>query len=294
MRTAATLATAAVLAFTMVASAQTVTLTLQSPQAGQTVGVGDPINWELYVEVSTGDNQGLALVAVDLVQDAGNPELFDIPPADATSDDSAPMNQFSRPLGISNPGEGGADSGYIGVQRGTPANLIQIGGGQNTFGQAGATIGTDPNVVAGVGQSGQQLVATGSFNAPATEGTYTLQLANGIANVLTSIGGAGQFSPVAPATVDLSNGSLSFEVGLGPVICPADCNCDGLINFQDIPFLKAALGNNEQAWADLYDDLIGGTPPCDFQNCNANEDPQGLVNFQDIPALKALLGTSCP
>jgi hypothetical protein len=84
-------------------------------------------------------------------------------------------------------------------------------------------------------------------------------------------------------------GSLTVTV---TAACAGDCNCDGLINFQDIPYLKAALGDNEAAWRQRYaDDHAGAAPPCSYDSCNA--DDVGGVNFQDIPALKALLGTSC-
>jgi hypothetical protein len=78
----------------------------------------------------------------------------------------------------------------------------------------------------------------------------------------------------------------------GPVACPGDCNCDGIINFQDIPYFKAALGDDVAGWQQFYRDQNGGQdPPCPFQNCNV--DGSGGVNFQDIPALKAALGTAC-
>jgi hypothetical protein len=80
--------------------------------------------------------------------------------------------------------------------------------------------------------------------------------------------------------------------GMAPVTCRGDANCDGLINFQDIPLFKAALGDNQADWAAAYAAAHGGAaPPCEFANCDATAD--GLVNFQDIPALIDLLGTAC-
>jgi hypothetical protein len=102
-----------------------------------------------------------------------------------------------------------------------------------------------------------------------------------------------------PDSCDIASGTSEDVDGdgrpdeCGPPICRGDCNCDGLINFQDIPYLKAALGDNLAAWETLYEQEHGGSlPPCEFANCNVNG--AGGVNFQDVPALKAALGTSCP
>src|SRR5262245_10872253 len=116
-------------------AAQTVTLSLSSPQNGGAVEPGAIINWSIAFAVSAGNNAGLALLSVDLVQAAANPAKLDIPPASAVP---AAMSNFSRPAGISNPGETNPVTGYVGVQRGVAGqkNLRQIGGAQNTFGQA--------------------------------------------------------------------------------------------------------------------------------------------------------------
>ncbi len=170
------------------AAADTVTVTLTSPQNGQTVGPGATANWQVSFTASAGDNFGLALLIVDLAQDVANPALLNLPPASAVP---GPMANFSRPAGLSNPGEGGP-TGYVGVQRGAAGekNLIQIGGGQNTFGIAnapGSGIGENANVVAGVGQSGAVVLASGSFLAPATLGSYTFASANAEANTLDAV-----------------------------------------------------------------------------------------------------------
>ena len=146
----------------------TVTLDVSSSRDGKTVAPGSTIDWMITFDVSTGDNAGLALLAVDFMQDAGNPATLDIPPADAVP---AALSNFSRPDGISNPGEGSSSTGYVGVQRGTAGamNLKQIGGGQNTFGVAGSSMGTQVNVVGGVrperrGHAGPGLVrCSGDF-----------------------------------------------------------------------------------------------------------------------------------
>ncbi len=62
-------------------------------------------------------------------------------------------------------------------------------------------------------------------------------------------------------------------------ICRGDCNCDGVIDFDDInPFVDA---------------LSGGTP-CSVENCDVNDD--GVIDFNDInPLVDALSsGAVCP
>ncbi|MEW6252289.1 MAG: EF-hand domain-containing protein [Planctomycetota bacterium] len=248
-----------------------VTYTLESPVNGQTVTPGTTVEWTIKVSVSTGDNFGLALVTCDLVQDPNNPAKFDMPAGSAASI-PAIMQEFNRPKGITNPGEGGAASGFIGVQRGTAGqkNLIQIGGAQNTFGQAGTGFGTDPIVDGGVGQSGAQLVLSGSFPAPAGEGRYVFRLANAVANVLDQINTPPNHSPVSRATANLDGASFSFTVGAP--ICRGDCDCDGYVNFNDInPFVA----------------VLGGGQPCRFENCDINGD--GQINFDDINPFVELL-----
>lgn len=180
------------------AFAQSVSLSLTSPQNGQSVSPGATINWTIAFTVSTGNNQGLALLSTDLVQDETNPDLFNLTPASGVP---APMSNFSRPAGVSNPGETNPATGYIGVLRGDPGeqNLIQIGGAQNTFGQArapGSGMAENANVTANVGQSGSVTLATGSFAAPSVSGSYTLRVANAVANVLVQRNNPPAISPV--------------------------------------------------------------------------------------------------
>ncbi len=271
----------------------TVTLTLESSAAGQTVPGGTLINWTVKVAVSPGDNYGLALVSCDLIQDASNPAKLDIPPGNPASI-PAEMAVFNRPAGIANPGEGGATSGYIGVQRGTAGqmNLVQIGGGQNTFGAAlppGTGVGENAVVTPGIGQGGSpQLVVSGSFAAPTATGSYTFSLQNGVANVLMSVAAPPQFSQCSAATVDLSGASFTFTVA--PSGCIGDLNCDGVIDFGDInPFVVYL--SNFAAWQ-------GQFPSCSPQNGDINCDGTfGQGSFQDINTFVTLMtqcGTGCP
>jgi hypothetical protein len=247
----------------------TATLTLESTKNGLTVAPGAAIDWTIKVSVSAGDNAGLALISTDLVQDANNPAFLDLPAAAGVP---TGMTNFARSAGISNPGSAAPDFGYRGDQRGTGhKDLVQIGGGQNTFGTAmapGSGIAESATVVAGVAQSAAQIVATGSFAAPSTQGVYTVRLANGLVNVLNPASPPPlppAFWPVSKATVGALP-AITFSVG-SPV-CRGDCNCDGSINFADINAFVAALQNPGAA--------------CSFANCDV--DGSGAINFADINA----------
>jgi hypothetical protein len=259
--------------------------------AGQTISAGTTVNWSVKVGVSTGDNVGLALLACDLVQSASNPAKFDIPFGSAASIPGT-MTNFNRPAGITNPGEGANPSGYVGVQRGTAGqmNLVQLGGAQNTFGTAmspGSGIGESAAVLSGIGQGGSpQLVLSGSFVAPATEGSYTFSLQNGVANVLAGVGTPPAFSPVSSATVNLAGASFTFTVG--QTVCHGDMNCDGSIGFADInPFVLYL--SNFSSWQATY--------TCDAHNGDINGDGT-YPAFSDINPFVSLLSQSpaptCP
>ncbi len=271
----------------------TVTLALESSAAGQTIQPGDPISWTIKVSVSAGDNYGLALFACDFVQAASNPAKLDIPPGSAASI-PALMAVFNRPGGIANPGEGGALSGYIGVQRGDAGqkNLVQIGGAQNTFGTAmppGTGIGENAVVTAGVGQGGSpQLVLSGSFPAPAATGSYTFSLQNGVANVLASVGVPPQFSPCSSATVDLASATFAFLVA--PSGCVGDMNCDGTIGFSDInPFVTYL--SNFAAWQAAY---VGCNPANGDINCDSTYGQNSFADINPFVALMTQCASGCP
>ena len=275
MRSYVMLATALVLGLTAGAMAQTVTVSLDSSADGQTVSPGATIDWTISFTVSTGDNVGLALLICDLQQDGANPETFDLSPASSVP---AAMTNFSRPNGISNPGETDPTTGYIGVLRGDTGamNLVQIGGAQNTFGEAlasGTGIGENAVVTGAVGQSGSVILAEGSFTAPSTAGTYTFSLANAMANVLTQVSTPPAFSPVVEATVDTTAGTFSFEVGAG---VDGDLDGDGDVDLADLQLLLAAYGST-----------TGDTN----YNAGADFDSDGDVDLTDLQYLLANYGT---
>ncbi len=240
----------------------TVTFDLLSPSDGATVPAGHAVDWAIATTVSTGDNVGLALVAVDLVQDVGNPELFEIPQAVGVP---AGMEGFDRPAGISNPGPGG--SGYGGTQVGPDGakDLAQIGGSQNTFGAPGDGIGLDVDVEAGVGQDpGGQEIVSDSFGAPATPGVYTFWIQSAAANILEVVNPPPEWSPVSPATVVMGSPSISFTV------CRAgDINGDYVLTLDpDLPL--------------FVDILLGADPGNDYAQCAADVNGDGSINGDDI------------
>lgn len=266
----------------------TATFNLSSPSNGATVSPGALIQWTITVSVSTGDNLGLALAAVDFVQDAANPTLFDLPAGTAP----AGMTDFDRPDGISNPGPGGVGSAYGGTPAGATGarNLLQIGGAQNTFGLAGNGIGLDYNARAGVGQGGAQILATGTIVAPSAAGLYVFYLENPLANALDEIGTPPDFSPISAALALVGDAEIAFTVESG--ICTGDVNCDDQVDFADInPFVLYL--SNQSTWQATY-------PGCPPQNGDINGDgTYGQGSFGDINPFVSLLSSqpipiACP
>ncbi|MFN0060108.1 MAG: hypothetical protein ACKVX7_16745 [Planctomycetota bacterium] len=261
------------------ARAATVTLTLASPQAGTVVSPGATIAWTISAGVSSGDNFGLALVLVDLVQDPGNPSTMDLPPASGVP---PAMELFSRPLGFSNPGPGGVGTGYVGLARGAPGalNLVQIGGAINTFGVAGAGIGLSTTVPVGVGQGAPVVIAEGVLFAPLTPGNYALQLQNATASTLHAVAAAPQHSDVRAAQVDLAAGSIAFLVTGAMLFRRGDCNGDAAFNIADAITVLTYLFSAPAI-----------TPPC-FDACDAGDD--GALDIADGVGILSALFSGAP
>ena len=251
-----------------------VTVSLSSSRAGATVAPGTVIDWSIAFSVSGGDNLGAALISIDLQQQPTNPAFFDLPVA---ADVPFEMSNFNRPAGLCNPGESGAPSGYVGVRRGPAGarNLVQIGGAQNTFGQAfpaGAGVGENANVVVGVGQSGPQVLASGSFAAPASCGQYNFALANPIASVILAHNNPPAMSVVARVAAGLSPSTISFTVAL-----TGDLNLDSNVDIVDLTQLLAGFGITSGATL-AQGDVTG----------------DGAVDLEDLTILLASFGATCP
>ncbi len=262
----------------------TVTLYLTSSVAGRTISPYTRMDWAISAEVSPAGNSGLALLSTDLVPDANNPPLFDLPePIYA----GPGMGPFRRPGGITNP-DPNDGWGFGGTPVGTPGamNLVQIGGCQNTFGIPGVDAGLQTTVTPGIGQSGPtMIVSSESFWPPQSPGTYTFRLENAFATLLDSVSPPPTppaYWPVSPAAVDLTNGSFSFTVRL-PATCQGDMNCDGSVTFADIDLFVQALAG-ESAWNQ-------NQPGCPWLNADCNGDEN--VTFADIDPFVALIGTTC-
>ncbi len=224
-----------------------VTVSLSSLQAGKTVAPGEIVDWTITATVSSGDNLGLALISLDLVQGTANPAMFDLEPAQVVPTE---MTGFSRPAGISNIDAMGSGSGYGGMLRGTlgQQNLTQIGGAQNTMGVASLIMGQDVDVDTGIGQSpGGQIIASGTFVMPVAEGVYTFTIQSPLANVLEIVNAAPAASTVSTGTVTVGDASITVTVA---ATCPVDFNNDGIVDVLDF-FAYVVLFNSSDPAADL-------------------------------------------
>jgi hypothetical protein len=251
-----------------------VTIALHSLRDGTVIAPGMSVDWWIAIDVSAGDNHGAAMISVDLVQNSTNPVQFDLPPASGVP---IGMANFSRPSGICNPGEGGTPTGYVGLQRGPAGarNLVQIGGAQNTFGQAfppGAGVGESAIVTPSIGQGGSQTLASGSFPAPSVCGAYRFSLAEPIVNVITVHNNPPSITTVARATSTLAPGTISF------IVAPTgDVDLDFDVDIADLTQLLAGFGTIGGATL-AQGDLTG----------------DGDVNLDDLTLMLGSFGASCP
>ena len=251
-------------------------LELTCPTCIAPVAPNTPLTWQLHLQVGfVPEDLGLAGFSVDMIQPFGNPAGIVLIPA-ARPTTGTNLARFDRPLGIANPDPPGGTAGS--AFGGTPlpaansivggVDLIQIGGGQNTFGTTGVNIGASTTVVAGVGiASGGLLVASGTFIAPGAPGNYQVQLQRGLVNVLTSIGGTGVPSSVRSCIVDLG-APISFTVD--PNVCPADFNHDATVDPDDLADFVACYFQET--------DSSGTCPAADF-NADSVTDPDDLADF---------------
>lgn len=257
-------------------AAGSVIVNLLSPQSSTSVAPGQPIDWQITAEVSEGDNAGLALILVDLVQSPSNPQPFELV-APATV--PAVMQKFAAPDGFSNP-----TGGYTGTLVGNPGawDLRQIGGAQNNFGQAGLVMGQVVNVDAGVGKPGPVVIAEGSFDAPPVPGVYTISLQNVVANTFDSIATPPAASPVSPAAALPIDAMLTFTVD-ETIRLRADLNCDGAVDGRDVqPFVLALV--DTASFQSTY-------PGCPLLQADVNEDSS--IDTSDVFSFVSCLLDNC-
>jgi hypothetical protein len=172
------------------------------------VAPGDLVEFYITGDLSDDLNEGLALVGYNLHFTGGALAADTVAIPAGAADCLNPMPNFVKPDGITNP------DGFGGTLIGD--DLIQIGGAQNTIkntvANAAFPIGT---VVTGIAQPagcGTAILATGSLTAPATVGTYELQLSELFANVITD-GEIGDVFWATEAAGVGTIGNLTIEVG---------------------------------------------------------------------------------
>lgn len=133
------------------------------------VGPGDTVSWSVVGELDDANSQGLALFLFDVSFDGGDLTAAAAPVA-------APMTHFAAPLGLNNP------AGFGGTV--VDGDLLQAGGGQNTFNNA-ITPDLSGSVAVGVGLPGSpEVLMSGTLTAPLDPGTYTLRVDEVLANVI--------------------------------------------------------------------------------------------------------------
>lgn len=160
------------------AAASNINLSVQTSAGGSSINLqpNQMLDYRIVATLSDTNNEGLALVGLSLNYTGGDIGQQANDPSGAITP-ANPMPAFVIPDGITNP------AGFGGTMIG--GDLIQIGGAQNTINNdinnAPFPIG---QVVTDVGNGGEVVVATGSFNVGATEGAFELQAFDVFANVI--------------------------------------------------------------------------------------------------------------
>ncbi len=149
------------------ATAQAAELNIAITSNGQDTIVVEPgatVDYEVTGVLTDTDNEGLSFFIFDLAFDGGPLNAVDTPLA-------MPLTNFTPPEGFTNPeGFGGAViDGFV----------HQVGGSQNTL-QSSLMSGS---VITGLGHT-PIVLATGSLNAPMTDGAYTLTASEVLGRVI--------------------------------------------------------------------------------------------------------------
>lgn len=217
--------------------ASTLNVTVKSGASSSVnVAPSGTVNFTVEGVLSDNLNEGLALVGFDLHFTGGALPANTVVTPSGTVSCANPMRAFVKPEGITNP------AGYGGTLIG--GDLVQVGGGQNTIKNSVDHPACAPNCapfpigtpILGVAQPavcGTAVLASGSFTAPAAQGSYTLSVINGFANVIKDgevLGNAflateaAGVNVVANLTVNVSVGCPN-EAGIASSV-PANCSHD--------------------------------------------------------------------
>ena len=156
---------------------------------------GAQVPYTVTLELGDASTDGLAGFAFDLVFDGGDLGA-------ATAPANGPTLAFRSPTGFSNP------AGFGGTLIG--GNLVQVGGAQNTIQNFFAPQPSGA-VTIGVGQPGSSvLVLSGTLQVPTEGGTFTLSVANAVANAIEA--GQSGFPYYAVEALDVVSADLVVTV----------------------------------------------------------------------------------
>jgi hypothetical protein len=92
----------------------------------------------------------------------------------------------------------------------------------------------------------------------------------------------------SPSVLTLARFAAPFD----NTTCAGDSDCDGDIDFDDIGYFVAAIGNNEAAWHNRHMVREGVEPSCSFMTNDTDFD--GDVDFDDISPFVNSIGSACP
>ncbi len=198
MKLSKVLATAAAFGLAVPVMADTLELRVVGDGDAAMVSGNAVVNVYIQGRIQGATDDGLALWGANL-SDANGSDItgavLDSPGGD--------IDQFKKNLGLTNP------AGYGGTAIGN--NLIQIGGGQNTIGNAGPTLFPVGTVATDVANGAAWVdLAVGTLDATGQSGDIVLTLDTGFANTLAA--NTGPVFPVNAATVSIG-GALTITGG---------------------------------------------------------------------------------
>jgi hypothetical protein len=235
---------AALVGFSAAALATDLNLTVEAlgcHSSEVTVGPSCDTPYRVVGELTDADSDGLAMIVFDLEFDGGTLSPVNTPVV-------PPMTSFAPPDGLSNPG------GFGGVPTPVGGNLVGVGGSQNVVGHGqwpceidddcpdlstcadeictsipGLPIGT---VVLGVAQPGAPAsIAIGAATAPATSGTYSIQVTNPVGTVFEKgVDGRPYWWNETVNVSEISGLSITVEAGrvccdVYEACCLSDASC---------------------------------------------------------------------